>query len=618
MNSIYKTLRSETWIMSICLIGFVLRIKGLNYQSLWLDELHTMNEASPSASWGELFSYLKTSEHHPPLFFIAEKIFFSIFGHTAFVARLVPAIAGTISIWAIYRLGKELLNKSLGLICAVITCVNFFHLYYSQEARPYSFAFLFAALSFTWLIKLLRTPVKKNAIWYSVFTLFLLYTHYYSLFVIAAQAVLALLFILQEKGFERIKLIRYGILSAMIIVMGYIPWLSFLQATVAVKSFWITGISPAFIQNFFYDYFGNADILNPLLLFLLFTFFVKVAIHAELTGIKKIKDNPLLLGFTIILFWIFFVFLIPYVRSLLVVPMLFPRYTIVVLPAIILTLAYSIELFKIPLLKYSLLGFFVLLSVIHLFFVKKYYTAISKTQFREMTRYVVQENTSNFPIINENTAWQQGYYLQQFGSEAEIFSGKKEDLVDSILHKTSAKYNLCGFWIIGAHGDQMPDTNAFKGLDTAYSLIEQKTFYDAWAKFYASKENSAGGYYNIRYTDFAEHEGEILPAQKEIAIWNGAIHSKPLMLKKGHYAILISAMGTAAAQVFPHLNIYINGKKIRDYFVTGKIEENGSEFEISTDTNAVITVEMDNDITIPEKKEDRNVFLQNIVVKLIK
>lgn len=618
MNSLYKTLRNETWILIICSIAFVLRMRGLEHQSLWMDELHTMNEAAPSTSWGEMFHYLKTGDQHPPLYFIIEKISFSIFGHTAFAARIFSVIAGTISVWAMYRLGKEILNKRLGIICAVITCINFYNISYSQEARPYIFAFLFAALSFTWFIKLIKSPTKKNAILYSVFTLLLLYSHYYSLFVAAAQGILALLFIFQERGADRKKLFRFLMLGFLITVVGYMPWFSFFITMSQIKSFWITDIQPAFLQNFFYEYFGNADLLNPLLLLLLLLFCIKVTLSTEIQVIKKIKDNPLLLSFTIILFWVFVVILVPYVRSLLVVPMLYPRYTIVILPAIILALAYGIELFKIPILKYLLISLFVLLSCIHLFFVKKYYTGVSKTQFREMTQYLVNENTSDFPVFNERTAWHQGYYLRLFGSKEQVFSGKKEDLVDSVLRKGTEKYDLRGFWIVGAHGDKMLDNDKRKALDTAYALIKQKEFFDAWAQFYVSQKYQEGNYYIIHHTDFMPGEGQILPGQKHLSIWNGAVHSLSQMVKKGKYKLTITAMGTVAGKLFPHLNIYSNGKKIGDYYVTDRMEEREFELDNAADGNIVFKIEMDNDLFIPGQNEDRNVFLESIVLKIIK
>jgi len=259
---------------------------------------------------------------------------------------------------------------------------------------------------------------------------------------------------------------------------------------------------------------------------------------------------------------------------------------------------------------------FMLLSLNQLLFVKKYYSQPSKSQFREMTQYLVHENAANFPIINEQTSWQQGYYLHLFNSEAELLPGKASDVIDSILHKTSDKYNLEGFWIAGAHGSVMPDSTTFWGLDTAYTLIEQKQFFDAWAQMYASKTSRSGGYFKFLFTDFTD--GEKLPGQKQIAIWNGSIHAKPVTLKRGDYKLTIKANGTAAAQVFPHLNIYINDKKIGDFFVSANLLEKEFSFGLGDETNAVIRIEMDNDLMIPEKKEDRNAFVESILVKMVR
>lgn len=604
-----KPFIKEWPIVVILLIGFLMRIKDLTYQSLWLDELHTMNEASPYMGWGEMFHYLKCCDPHPPLYFIIERLSFSIFGHTEYTGRFISVIAGTVSIWAMYFLGKEILNKRLGLIAAVIACINFYNIFYSQEVRPYIFAFLFAALSFAFFIRLIKSPSRKNTILFSLFTLLHLYSHYYSLFVVAAQAALALLFIFQEKGRDRKKLFNSFLLSGIIIGIGYAPWFSHLAATAKIKSFWIQPIAPDFLQNFFYGYFGDAEVLNPLLLLLLFVYVARVSTDTE--SVSKIRNNPLLLSFTIIIPWVFITLLVPYIRSLTTVPMLFPRYTIVILPAIILALAYGIESFRHVLIKYVILGLFAALSLIHLLAVKKYYSSISKTQFREMTRFVVNNNTSNFPILNEVTSWHQQYYLNRNDSKAEILTGKKESIIDSILARSSAKYSLQGFWLAGAHGDKKPDANTLKNLDTVYQLVKQSEFFDAWASLYVAKNIFDKNFTIIRFDQF---EGTNISITEEyVAVWTGAMHSKPVSLPKGKYKLTIRARGDPGGGQFPHVNIYVNDNKAGDYFLTNSTEDKSFNFEINVDT-VVIGIEMDNDFFEPGKG-DRNVFVTNILIE---
>src|SRR6185437_16974622 len=116
-------------LLLILLVAFILRFYKLSYESFWLDELHTMNEADPSIPFSQLFGYLRSADQHPPLFFFLERFIFSIFGRSEFTGRFLPALAGVGAVWAMYLLGKELLHRNLGLIAAAITCVNFFALY---------------------------------------------------------------------------------------------------------------------------------------------------------------------------------------------------------------------------------------------------------------------------------------------------------------------------------------------------------------------------------------------------------------------------------------------------------------------------------------------------------
>ena len=109
-----------------------------------------------------------------------------------------------------------------------------------------------------------------------------------------------------------------------------------------------------------------------------------------------------------------------------------------------------------------------------IYFLRKYYSTQGKTQFREIIEYVVSENSPNFPIINEVSSWQQQYYLKKFKSKAEVLSGKKESLVDSILKKSSEKYNLTGFWLVGAHQDKWLTDEKRKELDSTYALVKEK------------------------------------------------------------------------------------------------------------------------------------------------
>ena len=615
----FKTIRKEWALVSILIVSFVLRIWGLTYQSLWLDELHNMNEADPEITWGALFNYLKCCDQHPPLYFIVERISFTTFGHTEFVARIISVIAGTASVWAMWLLGKEILNRKLGIIAALLTGANYYNIFYSQEARVYIFAFLFAALSFTFFIRLVKSPSRKTALFHALFSLCLLYSHYYSLFVMVSQGVLALLFLWTENGPGKKRLFRNFFFSFIIIIIGYIPWLPFLFAMTEIKSFWISDIPADFIVTFFFDYFGNARLLKPLLIVLLLVHILHVSLTLRSSPLNKPKSNPLVLSFWILIPWVFITYLIPYIRSVLVVPMLFPRYTIVVVPAILLELAYGIVLLKYDLLKFLITGLFVIFSLVNIIFVRNHYTGVRKTQFREMTQFVVRENSINYPIVNQVTAWHQQYYFKKYKSAAQVLTGSKDKLIDSIINK---RWTPEGLWVVGAHGEGKLDDTRMTALRNNYILSKQQNFYDAWAQLFVLKAQSDSYYKQydsnkvIKFNAFAPNEGTVYPIDERIAIWGGAIHTNPVSLAKGIYDITISAMGTDVRGEYPHVNIYANGEKIASYYVSGVMNDKIFKFQNRRDRDVVLKIDFDNDLTI-EGEGDRNLFLKYIILKKI-
>jgi hypothetical protein len=144
-------------------------------------------------------------------------------------------------------------------------------------------------------------------------------------------------------------------------------------------------------------------------------------------------------------------------------------------------------------------------------------------------------------------------------------------------------------------------------------LLKQEKFYDAWAQLFVSKKRISASGTTINYTDFAPGEGAVLNDQKSIAIWAGAIHTKPIHLEKATYKLTIMAMGTSFKDEFPHLNIYSSDKKIGDFYTTAQFAGKEFTFENVSDS-VVLKIEMDNDLN-QEGVGDRNAFIQNIMLE---
>ena len=266
------------------------------------------------------------------------------------------------------------------------------------------------------------------------------------------------------------------------------PWFPHLWALSQIHSFWVQPISPRFLLDFYFEYFGRASVLKHLLLILFAGYLVKVFYTQKSLTPNIVTSNPLWFSFIILSIWVSVTILIPFFRSLVVVPMILPRYTIVVLPAFLIALAYAIELINYKVIKYIILVTFIIFSLNNIIVVRKYYSKVSKTQFREMTRFVVENNKENYPIIDELVSWQHQYYFKAFKFKPTMLDGKKVSIVDSILTSTDPKFKVQGFWIVGAHGEQPLTTEEKKALDTAFVMTKERKFFDAWAQLYTLKK----------------------------------------------------------------------------------------------------------------------------------
>ena len=165
-----ENLKNNYLLVSILILAAFLRFYHLDFQSIWLDEVHTMIESNPKLSLREFKEVVSFREGMGYFYFFTIRILHEIFGFSTYTARMYSAVLGVASIYAIYVLGKTLYSKNTGLIAACLLCVNSFGIFYSQEARPYILLLLVSIISFNRLVLFIRNPNYKNAIWYGIAT----------------------------------------------------------------------------------------------------------------------------------------------------------------------------------------------------------------------------------------------------------------------------------------------------------------------------------------------------------------------------------------------------------------------------------------------------------------
>ncbi len=204
-------------IYIILILAFILRLPLLN-GSFWLDEAaQFLESARPLSQQLNI-----VDDFQPPLMHLLT--FFSIrlgslfgLGQTEWWLRIIPSlIPGILTIWALYRLALTLTNRKIALLSSLFVATSSFHIFYSQELRPYSLPALWAILATWQMLLMLKNKAKKPLILFIIFSILGLYSSYLYPFLLIGQFA----YLLKEKlAFSKI------LVSGGLIVAGFLPWL---------------------------------------------------------------------------------------------------------------------------------------------------------------------------------------------------------------------------------------------------------------------------------------------------------------------------------------------------------------------------------------------------------
>ncbi len=406
-----------------------------------------MNGADPDQSFADIIAYCKTDQ--PPLFFLLLHFWFKVFSFNDFYGRLFVAIIGILGVVSVFFLGKEVKNARVGIIAAFITSLNYFQIVYSQEVRFYSLLFLLSSLSFLFFIRSTKQMSIFNFICYSLFTSAAIYTHYYGMVVAGTQALLFLGTILFRPSR---RFLLYGLGSGILILIAISPWLPTYFNDSKITNFWIQPVAfPLFLANYFYHYFESYVIATLLLISILYFLGFTFVNYFR-------KGEQIRIEYWFIFGWIFFSYSIPLVYSVMVSPMLIIRYTIIVLPAILVLVGLGFDSFTERYFVTALI-IFVLVTVNKLFFDLHYYDIPRKEQLREVVKEVIKDDKKP-AVIFSYYAWHYNYYFKSLDSK------------DTVTHPLSVDYKAVldrvdYVWLIQCHEDNIGATNE------QLALIEQ-------------------------------------------------------------------------------------------------------------------------------------------------
>lgn len=232
-------IKKNSPFLLIIFLGLLLRLPHLN-ASFWLDEAAQALESARALSQ----QLQITDDFQPPLLHLLTHLSIKVSEREWWLRTIGALIPGLLTIAGTYALGKKIAGKKVALASSLLLATSSFHLFFSQELRPYSLSALFTVFSWLFLLEALKFgqdvyqikpqrpinrffalfPITRDFFLFLATTIAGLYSSYLYPFVFLSQ----LIFLINQR---KIRLFCYSLAIPSITFLAWLPsFLGQLQA----------------------------------------------------------------------------------------------------------------------------------------------------------------------------------------------------------------------------------------------------------------------------------------------------------------------------------------------------------------------------------------------------
>lgn len=404
-----KSVRLRWLLVTACLtiLGFGLRISGIETQSFWYDE--AVSASLAGESYSDLLFGRSRDNGNPPLYFVAARASSQMFGDSETGFRLFSVLAGTLTIPLLSALGYTLFSPGAGLFAAALLAASPFSLELSTEARCFPLLHLLAVLNTLLFVRWLQRRRRTDLIGYVVTMSGICLTHYYAIALPIAHGISLLALKREDRQLGRWTM---AIVVAALLTMFWLP--SFLeqattpgnQSRLADRWHLQFGATPLVYA------FGRTLVWRSDPLFMLAL--ASLAACAAL-GI------PALIGFvqsrrdsfrtTLLVSWFAIPIVVPLIIAVTLTPVYQVRYASVGFPAFLILAGFGLEKLRYHYRSAALLTIVALTAVsIHNFFAKPL-----RDDWRSASSAVIAKLAGNEPVIvdSDNEVLSFHFYLSR-------------------------------------------------------------------------------------------------------------------------------------------------------------------------------------------------------------
>lgn len=328
----FKKIQYKILVLGIIVLALLMRIPLLD-GSLWLDEAAQVLESE--RPFAQQFDIIP--DFQPPLLHLLLHVGLYINDSVVWLRLIGSLIPALITIWATVQIGTILYRKKVGLLAGLLLSLSSFHIFYSQELRPYSLPAMFAVLTWLEILYIQKNNDDKSFVRFTFFTILGLYSSYLYPFLFIAQLVYALIYL-------RKSLVKF-IFSTAAVTAAFVPWLPIFFRQLSAGSLvrqqlpgWSEVVSipqlksiPLVFLKFIY---GVMDVgATPFFIITAILIFITVVIATSATLRQNTKQ--FIRDTTPLLLWL----LIPLITSWVIsffIPVVQPKRVLFLLPAFVL------------------------------------------------------------------------------------------------------------------------------------------------------------------------------------------------------------------------------------------------------------------------------------------
>lgn len=218
-------------LVPVLVILAVVWLQAVNFQSINLrdDEIRTVH-AGMTMSPTEVIQWMSV-DIHPPFWRVLATTWVRLFGVDAGVVRFSSVLTLALALAFFTRIMRDLFDGRVVVLALVVLGTHTLVLYYGHELRPYAALLLWTNVLHFLYIRWLRKPGLRYALLYVLAGAAALYTHFFALYVIAAQVVALLVLVRPARGMYVRALALFALAG-----LAFIGWLpSFLHSFLVTK-----------------------------------------------------------------------------------------------------------------------------------------------------------------------------------------------------------------------------------------------------------------------------------------------------------------------------------------------------------------------------------------------